>query len=313
MPKRRLLITGSQGFVGRAVTDRIHSHYAEQIEPVDFIDPQTNARPDISDASAVERAIEAAGADAVLHLAAIAAPREAQKDPTLAWTVNVMGTLHIANAMRRLTPKARLIWSGSSEAYGNAFNKSTGSAVEESAALEPMSPYGATKAAGDMMLRQMAEDGFEAIVCRPFNHTGPGQTADYVVPAFAEQVARIEAGLQEPVLNVGNLEALRDFLDVQDVAEAYLLAATSPLPPRRCYNVSTGQPVSIEALLKGLLAKSTREITVQVDPARYFPNKVEIASGNPAAIRADLGWVPSITLDETLQSVLDAQRARLRT
>lgn len=311
MPKRRLLITGSQGFVGRAVTDRIHSHYAEQIEPVDFIDPQTNSRPDISDASAVERAIAAAGADAVLHLAAIAAPREAQKDPTLAWTVNVMGTLHIASAMRRLTPKARLIWSGSSEAYGNAFNKSEGAAVEESAALEPMSPYGATKAAGDIMLRQMAEDGFEAIVCRPFNHTGPGQTADYVVPAFAEQVARIEAGLQEPVLNVGNLEALRDFLDVQDVAEAYLLAVTSPLPARRCYNVSTGHPVSIEALLKGLLAKSTREITVRIDPARYFPNKVETASGNPAAIRADLGWAPAITLDETLQSVLDAQRARL--
>ncbi len=95
--------------------------------------------------------------------------------------------------MRRTTPNARLIWSGSSEAYGNAFNTNKGP-VTESAALEPMSPYGATKAAADIMLRQMAEDGFETIVFRPFNHTGPGQTPDYVVPAFAEQVARIEAG-----------------------------------------------------------------------------------------------------------------------
>ena len=311
MPKRRLLITGSQGFVGRAVRDRILSHHSERIEPVDFLDPQTHSRPDITDPQAVERAIGAAEADAVLHLAAIAAPRQAQKDPTQAWTVNVMGTLHIANAMRRLTPKARLLWSGSSEAYGNAFNRDE-APVEESAALEPMSPYGATKAAADIMLRQMAEDGFEAIVFRPFNHTGSGQTPDYVVPAFAEQVARIEAGLQEPVLNVGNLEAHRDFLDVQDVAEAYLLAACSPLPARRCYNVSTGRPVTIEALLQGLLAKSTKEITVRVDPARYFPNKVETASGNPAALQADLGWTPSIDLDQTLQSVLDAQRARLQ-
>lgn len=311
MPKRRLLMTGSQGFVGRAVTDRILSHHAERIEPVDFIDPETASRPDIRDPQAVERAIAVAQADAVLHLAAIAAPRQAQKDPTQAWTVNVMGTLYIANAMRRTTPNARLIWSGSSEAYGNAFNTNKGP-VAESAALEPMSPYGATKAAADIMLRQMAEDGFEAIVFRPFNHTGPGQTPDYVVPAFAEQVARIEAGLQEPVLNVGNLEAHRDFLDVQDVAEAYLLAASAPLPARRCYNVSTGQPVTIEAILQGLLAKSTKEITVKVDPARYFPNKVEIASGNPSALKADFGWSPSISLDETLQSVLDAQRARLR-
>lgn len=311
MPKRRLLITGSQGFVGRAVTDRILSHYAERIETVDFIDPQTASRPDICDPKAVERAIAAAEADAVLHLAAIAAPRQAQKDPTQAWTVNVMGTLHIANAMRRTTPNARLIWSGSSEAYGNAFNTNKGP-VTESAALEPMSPYGATKAAADIMLRQMAEDGFETIVFRPFNHTGPGQTPDYVVPAFAEQVARIEAGLQEPVLNVGNLEAHRDFLDVQDVAEAYLRAASAPLPAHRCYNISTGQPVTIEAILQGLLAKSTKEITVKVDPARYFPNKVERASGNPAALTADLGWFPSIALDDTLQSVLDAQRARLR-
>lgn len=311
MPKRRLLITGSQGFVGRAVTARILSHHADRIEPVEFIDPDTASRPDITHAQAVERAIGAAEADAVLHLAAIAAPREAQKDPTHAWSVNVMGTLHIANAMRRLTPKARLIWSGSSEAYGNAFNRST-SPVSERAALEPMSPYGATKAAADIMLRQMAEDGFEAIAFRPFNHTGPGQTPDYVVPAFAEQIARIEAGLQEPILNVGNLEARRDFLDVQDVAEAYLLAATGPLPARRCYNVSTGQPVMIEALLQGLLAKSSRSITVQVDPARYFPNKVETASGDPSSLTSDLGWSPSIDLQETLQSVLDAQRARLR-
>ncbi len=141
-----------------------------------------------------------------------------------------MGTLHIANAMRRLTPKARLIWSGSSEAYGNAFNRST-SPVSEGAALEPMSPYGATKAAADIMLRQMAEDGFEAIAFGRSTIPGPGRHGLRGSGFAAERDARIEAGLQEPILNVGNLEARRDFLDVQDVAEAYLLAATGPLPP----------------------------------------------------------------------------------
>ncbi len=311
MSKRRLLITGSQGFVGRAVLERIHSHHNERIELVEFLDPHTGSRPDIRDQPAVAAAIAAAQADSVLHLAAIAAPRQAQNDPSQAWMVNVMGSLHVATAMRLHTPKARLIWSGSSEAYGKAFNANT-KPIDEQAPLEPMSPYGATKAAADIMLRQMAEDGLEAIVFRPFNHTGPGQTADYVVPAFAQQIARIEQGLQEPVLQVGNLEARRDFLDVQDVAEAYLLAAGGPLPPRRCYNVATGHPVSIESILQSLLRQSSADITVAVDPARYFPNKIETASGNPSALQQDLNWSASIALEETLQSVLEAQRAALR-
>ncbi|MCO5734706.1 NAD-dependent epimerase/dehydratase family protein [Rhizobium sp. SSA_523] len=310
MTKRRLLITGAQGFVGRAVMDRVASHYPDGFDPVDFIDPETHLRPDIRDAAAVERAIDRAQADAVLHLAAIAAPRQAQKDQSQAWMVNVLGTLHVATAMRRRTPAARLIWSGSSEAYGNAFNRYAEPILEE-AALEPMSAYGATKAAADIMLRQMVQDGFDVVVFRPFNHTGPQQTPDYVVPAFARQVARIEKGLQEPVLQVGNLAARRDFLHVQDVAEAYLLAARSSAPARHCYNISTGRPVSIESLLNGLLARSNSKITVAVDPARYVANTVETASGDPSALQADLVWSASFSLDETLQAVLDAQRAAL--
>jgi len=311
MPKRRLMITGSQGFVGQAVMERLRKHHAERLELVDFIDPDTSTRPDIRDSQAVMRTIDAAKADSLIHLAAIAAPREAQKDLNQAWMVNVIGTLNVANAIRTYTPKARLIWSGSSEAYGGSFNKFAGP-LKESAALEPMSSYGATKAAADIMLRQMAEDGFEVIVFRPFNHTGDGQTPDYVVPAFADQVARIEQGLQEPVLQVGNLEARRDFLDVQDVAEAYLLAAGGPLPPQRCYNISTGHPVSIQSLLQSLLAQSSKQIAVTVDPDRYYPNKVETASGDPSSLQQDLNWSPSVPIESTLLSVLEARRAALR-
>ncbi len=172
MSKRRLLVTGSQGFVGRALVERIHASAAGRFELVDFIDPENGGRPDIRDRQALERAMTSAKPDAVVHLAAIAAPRQAQKDPSEAWMVNVIGTLNIASAARSIG--ARLVWSGSSEAYGNAFNRHE-DPVREEAALEPMSAYGATKAAADLMLRQMAEDGLQAVIFRPFNHSGPAR------------------------------------------------------------------------------------------------------------------------------------------
>ncbi|MDO1585580.1 NAD-dependent epimerase/dehydratase family protein [Rhizobium oryzicola] len=309
MSNRRLLITGSQGFVGRALIERIRASAPDRFELVDFIDPENGERPDIRDKAAVERALTSAKPDAVVHLAAIAAPRQAQKDPSEAWMVNVIGTLNIASAAR--TIGARLIWSGSSEAYGNAFNRHP-EPVREEAALEPMSAYGATKSAADLMLRQMGEDGLQAVIFRPFNHSGPGQSPDYVVPAFAEQVARIEAGLQDPVIKVGNLEARRDFLHVTDVVDAYLAAADAPsIQPGATYNISTSAPVAIADLLNGLLTASGHAITVEVDPARYFPNKVVTASGSHDRLKADFGWSPKIAIGDMLAEVLDDQRQRI--
>lgn len=311
MSRHRLLVTGSEGFVGGALIEAIGSRY-DNFDIIDFIDPIKGSRPDIRDVSSVERALASAQADSLIHLAAIAAPREAKQNPSSAWMTNVIGTLNIANIISRISPNTHLIWSGSSEAYGNTFNIVQGP-ISENVALEPLTPYGATKAACDIMLRQMANDGLKVTIFRPFNHTGPKQSSDYVIPAFAAQVARIEAGQQEPIIQVGNLEAKRDFLHVSDVVDAYLSAVNqSARAIDKTYNISTGNPVSISHILSGLLDLTSVDIKVQIDQERYAPNSVPIATGDYKRLHDDLGWAPTIDLQQILLEVLTYQRQQVR-
>ncbi|WEJ32932.1 NAD-dependent epimerase/dehydratase family protein [Devosia sp. SD17-2] len=307
MNSLRLMITGANGFVGRKVTEAARRNPA--FELVKFID-ETGASPDIADADAVDRAIAAARPDRVLHLAAIAAPRQAQADASRAWAVNFSGTLQLAQALMKHRPEARLVWSGSSEAYGASFNRGP-LPLAETAALEPANVYGATKAAADIALGQLGRSGaLDTAILRPFNHTGPGQAADYVVPAFAAQIAAIEKGEQEPVLKVGNLDALRDFLDVEDVVALYIAALLAEgRIGGEAYNVATGKPVRIGDLLEGLLSEARVKIGVETDPARYAPNAVPVASGNPEKARERFSWAPQIAINDTLKGVLDALRA----
>lgn len=310
--KRRLMITGSDGFVGKNIVRQVAADDAGTFDLIDFCDPETGLRPDIRDEAALGRTIAFGKPDVLIHLAAIAAPREAQRSPASAWAVNVIGTFNIAQSILAHAPETRLIWAGSSEAYGNSFNDHE-LPIRENAALEPLNAYGATKAASDIMLRQMAQNGLQVVTFRPFNHTGPGQTTDYVVPAFASQIARIESGLQEPVIHVGNLEAQRDFLDVRDVVDAYLTAAKSKeIHPGKRYNVSTGKPISIRYILDTLLESAEMDISIETDTKLYAKNLVPTASGNNEAVLRDFGWEPKIPINDTIFSVLETYRIASR-
>jgi GDP-4-dehydro-6-deoxy-D-mannose reductase len=220
-----------------------------------------------------------------------------------------MGTLHLAHAVLRHAPNARFIWAGSSEAYGNAFNR-TADPVRETAGLEPLSTYGATKAAADLMLQQLAHVGLNLIGFRPFNHTGPGQSPAFVVPAFAQQIALIEAGKRAPVVLVGNLDAQRDFLDVRDVVDAYTHAALCERPIfGQCYNLATGSPIKIGDILHTLISMCKVPVTIETDKQRFAVSAVPVASGNTAKAMDDLGWKPKIALQSTLLDVLNYQRS----
>ena len=310
--RRRLIVTGKGGFVGTALGKAVSDLWTDVFDLIPFGDPQTGTSPDLRDPAALERAVAHAKPDAVIHLAAVAAPRQAKEEPATAWQVNVMGTFHLAQSVLRHAPNARFIFAGSSEAYGATFNESK-DPLSETAVLQPLSAYGATKAAADIMLRQMANDGLHATIFRPFNHTGPGQSPTYVVPAFATQIARIEAGLQEPVLKVGNLEAKRDFLDVQDVVDAYLKAACrDDLVNGLTLNLSTGSPVAVSTLLTMLTDMANTQITVEIDPDRYLPNTIPIMSGDNARAKETLDWVARAPLQETLAMILDQTRADIK-
>jgi GDP-4-dehydro-6-deoxy-D-mannose reductase len=247
----------------------------------------------------------------VFHLAAQAAVSTAQKDIRRTWAVNLGGTLNVALAIAEGVPECRLIHCSSAEVYGGSFQ--SGLPLDESAPLDPNNPYAASKAAADLVIGQMAKQGLRAVRLRPFNHFGPGQSEHFVIPAFAAQIARIEHGAQEPVIRVGNLASQRDFLDVEDVVDAYVetVLRFDDLPNGCAINLASGRAISIGDILQRLLAMSAREIDVVQDESRIRQAETPIALGNANRARELLRWTPARDTTQTLTAVLDFYRQQV--
>ncbi|WP_286203068.1 GDP-mannose 4,6-dehydratase [Rhizobium lusitanum] len=271
-------------------------------------------KTDITDRDQVTALIRDCRPTAIIHLAAIAAPADARKMPQRAWGVNFQGTMNLAYATMELAPESRFIFVGSSEAYGASFIDAANAPVMESAALKPMNVYGATKAAADVLIGQLAYDGLKSIRFRPFNHTGPGQTDAYVVSAFAKQLAEISVGAKTPRISVGNLSAFRDFLDVRDVVRAYADAALIEDVSDMLggvFNLSSGRSVQIQSILDRLIAVSGLDVEVEIDAQRLRGPEIVAASGDNRAALASFGWKPEIELSRTLGDVLEDWKIRV--
>ena len=305
----RVLVTGAGGFVGSWLVPALERCLPAGSEILATGRARAGASTalDITDAAAVDAAVASFRPTCVIHLAAVSSLDEARIGTRQAWTVNLFGTFNLAEAVMREAPDARFIFTGSSEVYGGSFNR--GAAVDESAPLDPRSVYATTKASADLMLGQMAEAGLRSVRFRPFNHTGPGQSTAFAIPAFASQIAAIERGKRPPVLKVGNLDARRDFLDVRDVVEAYRLAVLAPDLPHGCiFNVASGEPRRIGDALDTLLGLTTATVAVEHDEARMRFSDVPVTAGDAGALRDALGWSPRIAWSTTLGDVLDACR-----
>lgn len=314
----RTLITGAGGFVGPHLCSAIRHAIGPRLELVPTSQaceqhPNLGALPalDITDKSAVAETIARLSPDCVVHLAGIAAPVAASADWRKAWHVHVEGTLNIAHAILTHAPHCILIFVGSGQVYGHSAR--AGTPLDEETLLAPVDDYGVTKAAADLALGALAQRGLRVIRMRPFNHTGPGQTEDFFIPSVAMQIARIEAGVQPPVIRVGNLTAERDFLHVADVAEAYALAIrhSAELPSGTIMNIASGIPVSMQAVMDRLTGASRVAITVERDPARLRASDLPRIVGDASRARRLLGWQPRRSLDEALTDVLTACRTRI--
>jgi len=306
-----ILLTGAGGFVGSHLMQAL----AQAFPGARLIGAGQNGGTeislDITDIGAVKAAFETLRPDFCIHLAAIAAIGAAKGDPELTWRVNFFGALNVGRAILDATPSCKMLFVSSSEVYGASFKP--GIALDETAPLAPMNIYAASKAAAEMGLSALAAEGLSLVRLRPFNHTGPRQSEAFVVPSFAAQIARIEAGLAPPEMAVGSLETERDFLDVRDVCRAYIacIQKFDAIPNNQVINIASGHAVKIREILDFLLTRSKTTITVRQDPARLRKAEILRAAGIAEVAARMLNWQPAIALDETLAWILHDARRRV--
>jgi GDP-4-dehydro-6-deoxy-D-mannose reductase len=307
----RILITGATGFVGPHLTLKLgHALGADAVILPTAVSASDSravgkvASLDVTDEAAVDQTIANLKPTHIIHLAGVSSPSQASIDPRTAWTINTFGTVNVAHAILRRVPECWLIFAGSGHVYGDTAK--SGRLLDETSVLAPNSDYAVTKAAADLALGALTGRGLKSVRLRLFNYTGPGQTESFVVPGFAAQIARIEAGLQPPVLHVGNLDPARDFLDVRDVTTAYTLAIlkSSQLNPGVVLNIASGTPRTIRSILDELLALSPVSIKVELEPSRMRSSDTSVYVGSAEAARRLLGWMPRHPFCTTLASVL---------
>lgn len=294
----RVWVSGAAGFVGRRLLTRLEEDGAQVLA--------CDREVDVTDAAAVAGAVATARPDALVHLAAVTFVPEASAHPARAFRVNYLGTLHVLEAARREAPQARVLLVGSGTAYGSA---SPGDApFDESAPLRPASAYARVKACADLLGGAFAARGLDVVRARPFNHTGAGRPDHFVESSFARQLVEMETGRRPPRLSVGNLDAARDFLHVDDVVEAYCRLLHRDVPPA-AYNVASGRATRIRELLDLFGRHVGVAPEVVVEPTRWRP--ADAVCGSAKRLAAATGWTPSRGLEETLVELLAYWRAEL--
>ena len=312
LPFTRVLLTGGDGFVGRTLGPLLAASLGPDVRVIACGTAQGAwatewTALDLTDATEVRALIAREQPDLVVHLAARSSVAESTNGVAESWRVNLGGSLNLGEAIAADAPTATILFVSSAEVYGSSFNDGP---CDEATPPRPLSPYAWTKVASEALLAQLLGPDNRLIVARPANHTGPEQDTRFVIPSFAEQIARAEAGLQPAVVRVGNLLAERDFLSVNDVAAAYLslLTHASSLPSRSVFNIASGRLVAVSVVLDRLLALGTLPIEVEIDPTRQRPTEVQRAAIATEAITVATGWRPRTDLDTLLRAVLDARR-----
>lgn len=311
----KVLIIGAAGFVGsyliRHLKEDLHWMVVATKMP-----PETIAVPDIDiydldilDKNSVVQLLQNVHPDAIIHLAAQSSVGLSWKNPDLTIDVNIKGSIHVLDSIRELDYKPRLLLIGSGEEYGHIMPGET--PINEHQILRPGNVYAATKACQNM-LGKIYVDAYQmdVVSVRAFNHIGPNQAPLFVVADFCEQVAEIEAGLQEPVIYVGNLSLARDFSDVRDVVRAYALLIQHGVAGET-YNVGSGHAIKIEDILQRILVNAKVTIEVRKDPAKFRPVDVPVIEADTTKLRECTGWKPELSIDDTIVDVLEYWRGRV--
>jgi GDP-4-dehydro-6-deoxy-D-mannose reductase len=314
----RALVTGASGFVGGHLVEHLaaegdlivglsasgrwpkelaHLEKLARIEPFNLLE-QSEA--------ALENLIARKQPEVIYHLAAQSNPQGSISDPRGTWNLNLIGSLNLLEAVRCSGQKPRVILVGSGVCYGSPEAKFI--PVSENCPLRPNNPYAASKAAGDLLgVQHYLAYGTETLMVRPFNHAGPRQSARYVLAGLALHVAEVEQG-QRTHVEVGNLDIVRDFIDVRDVVCAYRQLACSG-QPGEIYNLGSGRGTKIADAFQYLCSQATKEIPIRVDNARLRPVDQPLLVADASKLRNNVKWEARYTIEQTLSDMLEFSRS----
>ena len=287
------LIIGGSGFVGTHMLAQSPSWSDTKI---------VGREVDVRDKVALTNFILSFRPNYVVNLAAITTVAEAAASPKESYDISFYGTLNVLEVLHENNFKGTFLYVSSSEVYGHPFEEKL--PLLEDSTLSPMSPYAVGKIAAEYLCLQWEKrSDFNIVIARPFTHIGPGQSDRFSVSSFSRQVAQIMCDNTAPIIEVGNLDTTRDFTDVRDIVDAYWLLLK--LNKKGIYNVCSDQEVSIRSVLKKIINISGREISVQIDPGRLRNAEQQRVVGSVQKLREATGWVPKITLEDTLVDMLN--------
>lgn len=316
----KALITGVTGFAGSHLADLLIAdgnfevwglrRWRSRLENVAHLEGRLRLlEGDITDARSMAETIGAARPDYIFHLAAQSFVPASWREPDATLTTNIRGQLNLLEAVRTAHLPCRIQIAGSSEEYGLAHPHEL--PITEDSPLRPLSPYAVSKVAQDNLAYQYGRSyGLDIVRTRGFNHTGPRRGELFVCSNFARQVAEVEAGLRAPMIEVGNLDARRDFTDVRDTVRGYLLALQKG-QAGDVYNICSGEDIRIGDVLELLCAMAKVKVEIREDPDRLRPSDVPVLRGSAAKFRAVTGWEPRIPFARTMVDLLDWWRNRL--
>jgi GDP-4-dehydro-6-deoxy-D-mannose reductase len=310
---RRVLITGGTGFVGshllqllklQAVTVAVAAPEASKSSGqvgVRYYDLDLRCNDDL------RALVRDFPATEIYHLAGISDVESSWSNPRLTFEVNVAGTCNLLEAAMQLPSPPRILNVSTSQVYAASSRP-----LKETDPLDPRNPYAASKAMSELLAVPFRKSGVGGVITvRAFNHTGPGQSSKFALPAFAEQFAEAEQGLRAPELLVGNLDVSRDISDVRDVVAAYVSLIENG-KVGEVYNVCSGAPCRLADAIEEMKKLSSMRIGVKTDPARVRSNEVPVVWGDAGKLQRQTGWRPRIQLKETISDLMRYWRERVQ-
>jgi GDP-4-dehydro-6-deoxy-D-mannose reductase len=314
---KKVLVTGSRGFAGRHTCRLLTTSGYEvigltRVTNLDDVDPWITETVDLMDSKAMHKIVDKYRPDFIIHLAA--QTKNWFTDQEGLFKTNLNGTMNLYNQMVRIAQddmyKPKILYVSSSEIYGNT---DTPHSIDEGAVLRPTNLYAASKASADLVSYSYATSmGLNVVIARPFTHTGPHQSEGFFVSDMASQIIKIEQSeSRKGIVKVGNLNSMRDYTDVRDIARAYQAILELDTNPGDIFNICSGKGVVVGDILAMLIKLSPANIDIEIDSSRYRPADIPTFVGNNHRLTEATGWATKYTLERTLHDTLESFRSKV--